>query len=223
MSTNQFDPNTTAPWARALSFPAVLRDGTRVRVRPIAPTDKTRMAQAIDAMSPQTRYQRFHSLRGGLTDGELRYLTELDYEHHVAWGALAEDEPGKPGIGAARFVRDPEVPDTAEFTVTVVDAWQGRGLGSLLLRTLLRRLDVGGELLLEIVEREVRRRGATLLRLGLLRLSLLGLGLRRRGRHDGLQPARQLGHAGGRRQQAEIVTPGLEPVADLPKNPVRLA
>jgi len=137
MSTNQSDPNTTAPWARALSFPALLRDGTRVRVRPIAPTDKTRMAQAIDAMSPQTRYQRFHSLRGGLTDGELRYLTELDYEHHVAWGALAEDVPGKPGIGAARFVRDPEVPDTAEFTVTVVDAWQGRGLGSLLLRTLL--------------------------------------------------------------------------------------
>jgi RimJ/RimL family protein N-acetyltransferase len=137
MSQAQFDPNTTAPWARALSFPAVLRDGTRVRVRPIAPTDKARLAEAIEALSPRTRYQRFHSHRAGLTDGELRYLTELDYENHVAWGALAEDLPGKPGIGAARFIRDPEVPDTAEFMITVVDAWQGRGLGSLLLRTLL--------------------------------------------------------------------------------------
>lgn len=137
MTRDQQDPNTTAPWARALSFPALLRDGTRVRVRPITPADKPRMAQAVGAMSVWTRYQRFHSLRTALSDQDLRYLTELDYENHVAWGALAEDAPGRPGIGAARFVRDSEDPDTAEFTITVVDAWQGRGLGSLLLRTLL--------------------------------------------------------------------------------------
>lgn len=129
--------NTTAPWARALSFPAVLRDGRRVRVRPITPSDKARIAEALEAMSPRTRYLRFHSLRGPFTERELRHLTELDYEDHVAWGAIAEDEPGRPGIGSARFIRDPEMPDTAEFSITVVDDWQGRGLGSLLLRTLL--------------------------------------------------------------------------------------
>lgn len=137
MTPHEHDPNTTAPWARALSFPALLRDGRRVRIRPVTPTDKSRIVGALDAMSPRTRYLRFHALRNGFTEPELRHLTELDYDHHVAWGAIAEDEPGRPGVAVARFIRDPEQPDTAEFSITVVDAWQGSGLGSLLLRTLL--------------------------------------------------------------------------------------
>jgi RimJ/RimL family protein N-acetyltransferase len=154
--------NATAPWARALSFPAVLRDGRRVRVRPITPTDKARIAQAMQTMSPRTRYLRFHSLRSAFTEEELRHLTELDYEHHVAWGAIAEDERGRPGIGSARFIRDPEMLDAAEFSITVVDAWQGHGLGSLLLRTLL----------VSAAERNVRKLVGTVLaeNVGALRL-----------------------------------------------------
>jgi GNAT superfamily N-acetyltransferase len=129
--------NTTAPWARALSFRASLRDGRPVTIRPITSTDKPRLVAALDAMSPKSRYLRFHGARERLTEGELRYLTELDYDNHVAWGAIAEHEAGRPGIGVARFVRDPNEPDTAEFSIAVVDAWQRTGLGSLLLRTLL--------------------------------------------------------------------------------------
>ena len=146
--------NTTAPWARALSFRATLRDGRSATVRPITATDKPRLVAALDAMSPRTRYLRFHSARERFTDGELRYLTELDYEKHVAWGAIAENEPGRPGIGAARFIRDPDEPDTAEFSVVVVDAWQQTGLGSLLLRTLL----------VSAAERGIRRLVGTVLR-----------------------------------------------------------
>jgi RimJ/RimL family protein N-acetyltransferase len=153
MTPHEHDPNTTAPWARALSFPAVLRDGRRVRIRPVTPADKARIVHAMDAMSPQTRYLRFHAVRTGFTDRELRHLTELDYEHHVAWGAIAEDEPGRPGVAVARFIRDPEEPDTAEFSITVVDAWQRSGLGSLLLRTLI----------VSAAERRIRRLTGTVL------------------------------------------------------------
>lgn len=153
MTPNDHDPNTTAPWARALSFPALLRDGRRVRIRPITPTDKTRIVRALDAMSSRTRYLRFHGLRTGFTEPELRHLTELDYEDHVAWGAIAEDEPGRPGVAVARFIRDPEAPDSAEFSITVVDAWQRSGLGSLLLRTLL----------VSAAERKLRRLVGTVL------------------------------------------------------------
>jgi RimJ/RimL family protein N-acetyltransferase len=153
MMPHEHDPNTTAPWARALSFPAVLRDGRRVRIRPVTPADKARIVNAMDAMSPQTRYLRFHAVRNGFTDRELRHLTELDYEHHVAWGAIAEDEPGRPGIAVARFIRDPEEPDSAEFSLTVVDAWQRSGLGSLLLRTLI----------VSAAERRIRRLIGTVL------------------------------------------------------------
>jgi len=137
MTRHDHDQNTTAPWARALSFPAVLRDGRRVRIRPITPADKARIVEAMGAMSARSRFLRFHAPRTGFTKEELRRLTELDFENQVAWGAIAEDEPGRPGIAAARFSRDPAVPDTADFSITVVDAWQRCGLGSLLLQTLL--------------------------------------------------------------------------------------
>lgn len=126
----------TDPWARSLAFQSTLRDGRRVSIRPISPGDKGRIADALNAMSARSRYLRFHGARVALTDAELRYLTELDYRHHVGWGALAPDEPGQPGVGVARFVRDPDG-NTARFAITVVDAWQGAGLGKLLLQTLL--------------------------------------------------------------------------------------
>lgn len=126
----------TDPWARSLAFPSVLRDGRRVRIRPISPSDKGRIVDALVNMSARSRYLRFHEDRMALTDSELRYLTELDYRRHVGWGALAADEPGQPGVGVARFIRDGEG-DAAEFAITVVDGWQGVGLGRLLLQTLL--------------------------------------------------------------------------------------
>jgi RimJ/RimL family protein N-acetyltransferase len=137
MQNTTLKAGETDPWARSLAFQGVLRHGRRVRIRPISSGDKSRIATALLNMSARSRYLRFHEYRTGLTDAELRYLTELDYRRHVAWGALAPDEPGRPGVGVARFIRDPERPDAAEFAITVVDDWQGVGLGKLLLQTLL--------------------------------------------------------------------------------------
>jgi protein lysine acetyltransferase len=49
-------------------------------------------------------------------------------------------------VGECRFVRLADRRDTADLAVTVVDAWQGRGLGSALLERLSERaLEVGIE------------------------------------------------------------------------------
>lgn len=129
--------STPAPWALALAFSTRLPDGSRVRIRPITPADKAKIAAALDEMSPQSRYFRFGTVRAQLSPEELAQLTELDYETHVAWGALAIDLLGEPGVGASRFVRRSDDPRTAECAITVVDAWQRRGLGRILLQTLL--------------------------------------------------------------------------------------
>lgn len=44
----------------------------------------------------------------------------------------------------ARFVRSPDRPDTAEAAVTVVDDWQGRGVGTALLDALAERARAEG-------------------------------------------------------------------------------
>jgi GNAT superfamily N-acetyltransferase len=115
---------------------AELLDGTRVRIRPIVPEDKERMVAAFERLSPESRYRRFLSPIEELTPDLLRTLTEIDYVDHFAWAALLAEEPGEPGIGVARYVRLPEEPDVAEAAVTVVDEYQGRGLGTLLIQAL---------------------------------------------------------------------------------------
>ncbi|MFO8075118.1 MAG: GNAT family N-acetyltransferase [Actinomycetota bacterium] len=114
-----------------------LRDGSRALVRPIRPDDKERLRVGLAKLSPQSRYLRFHTPVVELTDEQLRYLTEVDFKDHVAWVAIDPYAIDEPGMGVARYVRlDEET--VAEAAITVADAYQGRGVGSLLLGILAR-------------------------------------------------------------------------------------
>lgn len=114
-----------------------LRDGTRALVRPIRPDDKERIAEGLARLSPESRYRRFLRAVTTLNERELKYLTEIDYTSHFAWVASAIDLPGEPGLGVARYIRDPKDPEVAEAAVAVVDDYQGKGVGSILLRLLV--------------------------------------------------------------------------------------
>jgi GNAT superfamily N-acetyltransferase len=113
-----------------------LRDGCRVLLRPVMPEDKERLVQALDRLSPASRYRRFMTAVARIPPKQLAYFTELDYVNHYAVGAITLDEPGGPGVGVARYVRLVDEPEVAEVAVTIIDEYQGRGLGKLLLRAL---------------------------------------------------------------------------------------
>jgi RimJ/RimL family protein N-acetyltransferase len=115
-----------------------LPDGLRVLVRPIRPDDKEKLVAGMSRLSPESRYRRFLRPVERLTERELKYLTEIDYVDHFAWVAAAADEPGEPGIGVARYVRDPKDPEVAECAVAVIDDYQRRGIGTLLIGLLIR-------------------------------------------------------------------------------------
>jgi GNAT superfamily N-acetyltransferase len=123
-------------WFEERSSVVVLNDGTRVLIRPIRPEDKGLLQQGIQRLSPQSRYLRFLHYLERLTAAELRYLTEIDYRDHFAWVAVSLDQPDQVGLGVARYIRDKTHPDQAEAAVAVIDEFQGRGLGRLLLTRL---------------------------------------------------------------------------------------
>jgi RimJ/RimL family protein N-acetyltransferase len=116
-----------------------LRDGTPIRLRLIGPADRARLAAGFEKLSPESRYLRFFAAMPHLPERMLDRLVATDGWKHVAIGAeVASDDPAAAeGLGVARFIRLDDAPDVAEIAVAVVDAKQGLGLGTLLLRALV--------------------------------------------------------------------------------------
>jgi GNAT superfamily N-acetyltransferase len=119
-----------------MAFTAELNDGALVRIRPIAPKDKERLQEGWRNLSERSRYLRFLHAKPSLSNSDLVYLTEIDYHNHFAWAAEALDSDDPPGIGIARYIRDPTDPTVAEAAIAVVDSRQRQGLGRILLEAL---------------------------------------------------------------------------------------
>ena len=94
------------------------------------------MLEGLQSITVETSYRRFFTPSFYPSDDELRYLTDVDYDRHVALGVVDCTQAGHPGVGAARYVRLADEPTIAEAAVLVIDAYQHRGIGSLLLAAL---------------------------------------------------------------------------------------
>jgi GNAT superfamily N-acetyltransferase len=121
-----------------------LRDGSWALLRPIRPADKARLRSGLDRLSARSRELAFHMPLRELTDEQLHYVTEVDHRNHVAWLALDPDDLDAPGMGIGRYIRLRHDPHVAEAAITVLDRYQGRGLGTVLLALLTRTAIANG-------------------------------------------------------------------------------
>jgi GNAT superfamily N-acetyltransferase len=118
-----------------------LRDGTKLQIRPIVPEDEPLLHEAVAAMSQRTVYFRFFSPIKRMSDALAHRLAVVDYRDRFAIVAAAR-RPHGPGhkeriVGVARYDRARDT-DVAEVAVAVIDEFQRRGLGSVLLAELAR-------------------------------------------------------------------------------------
>ena len=133
-----YQRGATQPTGELVDLP----DGSEVLVRPVRADDKPLLAAAFERFGDESRYRRFMTAKKRLSLRELAHLTEVDHVDHEAIAAF--DPRTGAGLGVARYVRNPDRPGTAEAAVAVIDDWQGRGLGGVLLRRLSRRARVNG-------------------------------------------------------------------------------
>lgn len=126
----------------ALGAPVTLRDGSRVRLRQGHESDRGMLLRGFERLSDESRYRRFLAPMPELSEATVRYLTQIDHHDHEA--VIATDEATGEGIGVARYVRNEQRPDVAEVAVTVIDEWQRRGLGGLLLEVIGERARAEG-------------------------------------------------------------------------------
>jgi ribosomal protein S18 acetylase RimI-like enzyme len=111
-----------------------LRDGRSVKIRALRPDDEADMLAAIGHTSMQSLQRRFFVPKKGFSEREVAFFLNIDFESHVALVAQI-DEKGRPAIvGGGRYIV--VQPGRAEIAFLVVDAYQGLGVGTILMRHL---------------------------------------------------------------------------------------
>ena len=127
-----------------------LRDGTIVLLRPIRASDKASLEESFERLSPESRYRRFFTAMPKLPAGWSENLTDVDHKSHRAWVVVDPNAPtnvdGADGLGVAvgRLVADPEDPAVAEAAFTVLDDYQQKGIGHLLLDAIVSSAALNG-------------------------------------------------------------------------------
>jgi GNAT superfamily N-acetyltransferase len=115
------------------------RDGTFVRIRAVRPDDRAGLIETFTRLSTDSIHARWHGARSAPTAGEIASEIDVDPDVHVGLVATVWIEGSERIVGLGSFFVDPwSEPRRAEVAVTVLDAWQGRGIGSLLFAHLVR-------------------------------------------------------------------------------------
>lgn len=113
-----------------------LRDGTLVTIRPIRPDDARGLQESFARLSPQSIYMRFLETFKMLSDEQARFFANVDYHERMALVAEIQEGDRQNLIGVARYAL--VEPGLAESAIVVVDEYQRRGLGSLLMDRLVK-------------------------------------------------------------------------------------
>lgn len=115
-----------------------LKNGQQVTVRAIREDDKERIRRAFHNLEKESVYTRLFSHKTELTEGDLKRITEIDFEKEVGLVVTREIEAGEVIIGSGRYFvfAGPDGERHAEVAFMVEEDYQGQGLA----RTIMRHL-----------------------------------------------------------------------------------
>ena len=117
-----------------------LRDGREVKLRAIVAADATKIAQAFERLSAQSRYYRFMQHKKQLDGATLERGVHPRPGRDFVFVATVPADDTIDIVGAAQYVpAGRRKGKTCEFAITVAEDWRRIGLATRLLASLVRR------------------------------------------------------------------------------------
>jgi acetyltransferase len=122
-----------------------LRGGGEYTVRPIHPDDAQMLQELVHGLSPESRYFRFVSSLTELPPSMLARFTLIDYDREMALVAVYKERRANDDgeiteteriVGVSRYVTNPDQ-TSCEFSLVVADGFNGKGLGSRLMESIM--------------------------------------------------------------------------------------
>jgi acetyl coenzyme A synthetase (ADP forming)-like protein len=151
--------HVTAAYPTQREATIVLRDGATLAVRPIRPEDEPALAKFFSSLSLESRVLRFFAAVAN-ADSSAKAMVNVDYRSRYGIVATAGSDAGI--VGHAMYATIG--PKKAELALAVADAYQGRGLGTILLGQLAEAAASAGIEVLEAVVRPENHRMFEVLR-----------------------------------------------------------
>jgi acetyltransferase len=116
---------------------AVAWQGRQLLLRPIRPEDENTLGDLLTSLAAEDSRMRFFDTMRKLPRTQLARFTQIDYEREMALVAIERDaNGGERSLGEVRVVADPDNV-VADFALVVSSALKGKGLGQLLMASII--------------------------------------------------------------------------------------
>lgn len=120
---------------KELTTTMLLNDGTRVKFRPIHPTDMTKMRDLFYKLSEGTVYYRFGWNMKKFSQKQIQNFVYVDHRKEVAIVGTVPGAVEEEIIALSGYFLD-EKTNRAEVALVVLDEWQNRGIGTFMFKYL---------------------------------------------------------------------------------------
>ncbi len=114
-----------------------LFDGRSVTLRPIRTEDAPLVREFLNELSGESRYMRFQKWVHAPSDKLIHFLTDVDYDRHMALVCAARHGDHEEIVGEARYVMNADG-KTCELGIVIADAWHRSGIAGLLMDGLIQ-------------------------------------------------------------------------------------
>ena len=113
----------------------LLRDGSRIRLRPLKRGDTKQWLAFVNKLSPYSRYLSFHYFAKEMTEEDAVRFCTIDYQNTFALVAKVLKGKRSEIVAVGRYYRLPNK-QSAELALSIADAYQEKGIGTKLIERL---------------------------------------------------------------------------------------